>query len=395
MKILIKVSKGINEGYFNDLKKVINSIKKDDKIKKEIEFFIEYYNFNTDEGNQILNNPNAFLDKKYKELSESQKSINSVIYIPDMTLNLKGNFLWYSSGDPEKSVMVFSSLMYKYLIEGKLNFGAYIFLTYSQYLARYTVKLERSHRKSKSCLNDFCANQIEILNVFKNKEKILCDECLNNIEKDEYYNIIYSLVTHINKEFYQKKEKIVKPKKIRKEEKIQEIKEEIKLKTDPSEFVYYEYEIYVAKKCANISELYNNLNQMLSNPESPIDGYSIFEVGGGWRGELPLNDSGKDKENWEKLNKIKSDFEEKEIKDIIRPIFENENKDKKFALYDETSIVLRIGVKEDPKVPPLDESVSEVYREIKKIFKKIFKNENSIYFTLKKLNYSGLMEKND
>ena len=155
MKILIKVSGGISKDYFNDIKKVINSIKTEDKIKKEIDIFIEYYNFTENEGNKILNNPNAFLDRKYIELSKFENSINSIIYIPDMTINLKGNFLWYSLGEPQHSVMVFSFFLYKYLIEGKLNFGAYILLIYSQYLARFTVKLERSHKEARNCLNHF------------------------------------------------------------------------------------------------------------------------------------------------------------------------------------------------------------------------------------------------
>lgn len=391
MKVLIRVSKGINKDYFDDIEKVINSIKTEGKIKKEIEFFFEDYKFNIDEGNQILNNPNAFLDEKIDELSESQKSINSIIYIPDMTLNLKENFLWYSLGDPQHSVMVFSSFLYKYLIEGKLNFGAYILLIYSQYLARFTVKLEKSHRESRNCLNDFCANQIEILNAFENEKDVLCHECLENKQNDEYYHIIYSLVNHINKKFYQKKIKIVKPKQVKPKKKIQEIKQKMEIKTEPSDYLYYEYEIYMAKKCANISKLYEELNQLLPNPNSAIKGYSIYEVGGGWRGEINLPESENGK--WEKLKSIQSDFEEKGVKDLIRPIFNND--DKKHAVFDETSIILRIVVKEKRDVPPLDPSASRVYREIQNIFEKISDKENSIFFTLKRLEYGDTMEKKD
>lgn len=93
LKILIRVSKGINKDYFNDIEKVINSIKTEGKIKKEIEIYTEYYTFNIDEGNQILNNPNAFLDRKYIELSKFENSINSIIYISDQKqLNLKEFF---------------------------------------------------------------------------------------------------------------------------------------------------------------------------------------------------------------------------------------------------------------------------------------------------------------
>lgn len=386
MKILIKVSEGVNKDYFNDLKKVINSIKTKEKIKKEIEFFIEYYNFTRDEGNLILNDPNAFLDNKYGELSKSAKNFNSIIYIPERTLNLKENFLWYSNGGPQQSVMVFSSFLYKHLIEGKLNFGAYILLIYSQYLARFTVKLDKSHGKSRNCLNDFCANQIEILNIFKRKNDVLCKECKNNIKEEKYYNVIKLLVNLIDKNYYQPGKKDIKikvePKKIVKEQKSLYL-ESKKIKT--SDEVYYEFEVYVAKKCANIYELYKQLEGKLSDFKSAIDGYSIYEVGGGWRGKIDIPK--KDSDKWDQLKKLKDYFKDNQTKDLIRPLFGENNE--KYAIYDETSIVLRIVAKEKSEIVRFEESTSKVFREIRSIFEKIKKNENSVFFTVKKLEDVG------
>lgn len=429
LKIIIRVSKGISSDYFDDLKKVINSIRSEEKIIKEIDFSVEKYIFTIKEGNQILNNPNAFLDKKYNELSESQKSINSIIYVPDTTINLKGNFLWYSLGDPQQSVMVSSSFLYKFLIEGKLNFGAYILLIYSQFLARSTVDLKKSHRISKNCLNDFCTNQIEILNVFKNRKDVFCNECLDNIKNEEYHDINKRTVGFIEKNYYPKEIKKVSEKKIEKkvkqvtpplakkkharkrlseatkkleiiekpkepeiieakqkkevtkpekELKPEELKIESKVEIEVEKGDHYEFEIYIAKKCANMAQLFEELGSLLSDPDKKIYGYSLYEVGGGYRDNINLS-----REDYKELELLREKALKNNVNDLIRPLTKKGNK--QCAVYDETSIVLRIVVEGEPKIESLEEPASQAIREIIKIFNEISKNENSIYFTIKKL----------
>lgn len=161
---------------------------------------------------------------------------------------------------------------------------------------------------------------------------------------------------------------------------------EIKSKKDtkaPKE-KWYEFEIYMAQKCANISELYAKLEKILLNPKSTIDGYSLYEVKGGNRGKIKLPRS--DNTKWKELGDLKKYLESKGIKDIVRPLITSRNK---YVVYDETSIILRIIAKEKSEITRWEESTSEVRREIKEIFEKIKENETSVFFTVKKLEYVG------
>lgn len=281
MELLIEISDEIENKYGKSLNKVIRSIEQDNKLSN-IKIQVEKYSFTKDELSQIKEKPSDFLDSKGKTIVN--KKVNALIYIPDPSINLKSNYLWYGRGRPRRRIMVISSYLFEELIKGRLEFGAYIFVLYSQTLARWAVDLENPHQKSKKCLNDHCTYQIELLNVFQNKKDILCDDCLNNIKKgwEAYYEIAKNLITNLKKFYYEEK---VEPKK----EKPEEIKTKSQMKEKDGDLFWYEFEIYMAKKCTNMYKLYKKLNEVLRDGSKEIDGYSLFEVGGGWREEIELN----------------------------------------------------------------------------------------------------------
>lgn len=386
LRVLIRISDEFSNDYISKIQNVITKLNNDKNFLNEIKFDLETYKMDTGEGGLVINNPNLLLENKIKELY-GDSPYNSIIFIPGMFLNLKSNYLWYSHGAPKQSVMVISSYIYKHLLEKKIYFGAYVLLVYSQYLARFSVKLELSHRDSRNCLNDFCRNQIELLNVFKNDKNVLCDKCISNLRANNYYKLLNNLIIFL-RQYYHDKIKRKKSTDITKKEestRIKKVEEKVKLKDEKK--YNWEYEIYMAKKCANMTTLYNQLKKLLSDPKTPIGGYSMYEVEGGWQGEIKIPNKGNSK--WEELKKLKEYFKSKNINDIIRPIFDN---GKKFAIYDETSIVLRITVDLDYDVPPLDESVNPAFRKIKDIFKNVT-DENCLFFTVKQLNHSGYLER--
>ncbi len=388
LRILIRISDEFkfNKEYISNIQNVIAKLNEDKHFLNEIKFELETYKMDTGEASLVLNNPNLLLDTKIQELY-GDSPYNSIVYIPGMFLNLKGNFLWYSHGAPKQSVMVISSFLFKHLLEGKIDFGAYVLLLYSQYLARFSVNLKFSHRDSRKCLNDFCGNQIEVLNVFKNEKNVLCDECISNLRKINYYKLINNLIKFLDRYYHDKtrrKKVTVIPKKKEPEE-VEKAEEKVKIKDEKK--CHWEYEIYMAKKCANMTVLYNQLKELLSDPEPPIEGYSMYEVGGGWQGDIEIPDN--DNSKWGELKALKEYFRSKNINDIIRPIYNNS---KKFAIYDETSIVLRMIVELDCNVSPLDESVNPAFRRIRGIFKDVTE-ENYLFFTVKQLYYSGDLER--
>jgi hypothetical protein len=145
----------------------------------------------------------------------------------------------------------------------------------------------------------------------------------------------------------------------------------------------------MAKKCANLSELYNKLNSVLCDPSFEIKGYSIYEVDGGWRNEIKLETI--TEEDVLQIKKLNRKFDKSGCKDLLRPITE---KSPFCAAYDETAIVLRIIFNSPEKINSFDPSTCKVTREITEIFKDITKTEESIFFTIKKLHKVGSIERN-
>lgn len=257
IKVLFKISKNLEEEYLNSLKEVLSSLKKKDKLSN-LSFEYESYNFGTISSLQLQTSSNAFLNARFAELGG--ELFNSVVYIPKSSLNLKDNYLWYSIGTPKKHAMIISSYLFKELIEKEIDFGAYILILYLQFLARYTVKIEKPHSLSRNCLNDHCANQIELLNVLKNEKDVFCDECLIKIENKEYHLIIKDIINFIKKNYCPKK--ITKEEIIKFDSTIVKPKEP-KVKMIPEKGSWYEFEIYMAKKCSNLSKLYGELDKLI------------------------------------------------------------------------------------------------------------------------------------
>jgi hypothetical protein len=156
----------------------------------------------------------------------------------------------------------------------------------------------------------------------------------------------------------------------------------------PYQGKYFEFEIFMAKKCINLSDLYAKIYKLLSNPSSEIDGYSLYEVDGGWRGEVKV--ASYQMEALKKLKTLNKKYGKNIFKDLIKPmVYKNGNC---FALFDERSIVLKIIFKPS-KVIRWDPQVDPVIREITELFSKITKNEKSIYFTLKELYKVGSIQR--
>jgi len=377
------------EEYYKSIKEVISLLNNKKDIKDKVNFRIKKQTFKKEEENFIRLECDKFLREKY---SLSEKNIdfnkfNSVVFIPDSSIILERYYLWFSVGSPEKGILIFSSFIHKKLIINILSFGAYCILLYCQYLARYTTDLSDTHDISRNCLNDFCGNQKDILNVFKN-EKVLCDECISKIKNDQYYNIICLLINNI-KEHY-KSEKVISKKVIKERKKIGD-KESKKAVIEFSENKHYEVEIYMAKKCINLSQLYKKLDDLIKNPQSEINGYSLYEVDGGWRGKIHLENASISE--WRKLNELRHKYGENDFKDLIKPIFED-NEKIKYASFDERSIVLRI-IFETRDTENWHEEGSAIRREIIQIFEEITEREHKIYMTVKNLDKAGSILKKD
>jgi len=383
VRVLFYLSQNIYDKYFGLIKEDLNIL--NDKIKSNVSFYCKDYYFNSNDIIDIKFNPDAFLFKKeqdFIELNEEEYDVN--IFVPDVSVNLKGNYIWYSRGDPYKSVLIVSSYIFKKLIESKIDFSSYLLLVYAQFIARYTVVIDTSHIITKNCLNDHCADQIEILNVL-NEEKSLCKDCLKDILNDDFYKIIQQLISFIKKKIntLANQEKI--------ESKISKViikPETLEVEIKPYQGKYFEFEIFMAKKCINLSDLYAKIYKLLSNPSSEIDGYSLYEVDGGWRGEVKV--ASYQMEALKKLKTLNKKYGKNIFKDLIKPmVYKNGNC---FALFDERSIVLKIIFKPS-KVIRWDPQVDPVIREITELFSKITKNEKSIYFTLKELYKVGSIQR--
>ena len=255
LKILFQISDKIEEEYLESLKNIINDLK-EEITDKEIIFQIAKHKFNGSETKEIENDPSSFLYTKLNLKREEIKSYagdkyNAVIYIADSSINLEGNYKWYSSGNPRNHAMMISSYIFKGLIKNvknDLGFGAYALLVYSQFLSRFSVLLDKPHEKSQNCLNDHCGNQEEILNVFENKDDVLCKYCRSAVIENKYYSFTKKIIGFIKNKYFKKTEivklpasaSIVKP-------------EKSKVKFIPYGGYRYELEIFIAKKCTNLS----------------------------------------------------------------------------------------------------------------------------------------------
>lgn len=383
IKILFQISKKIEKEYLESLEEAIDSINKE-FTDKEIFFEYSTYSFSKLEKGEIETETDSFLNSKaITELHcKTAKRHNSIVYIPDSSTNLKGNYLWYSIGAPQDHIMVISSFIFKNLLNERLNFGAYILLIYSQFIARYTTKLDEPHDRSRNCLNDHCANQIEVLNVFNNAYDVLCEECLSRITSSEYHGIIKKIIKFIRNKYYKKTGKAVL------RARVEVVRPKVKVEFD--EGYSYEFEIFMAKKCVNLSKLYKKIDELLKNPYSKIDGYSLYEVDGGWRGKVNLSEAGL--EDWRTLKSLKQRFGGGDFKNLINPIFED-NKNNKFAVFDERSIVLKIAITSKFEIKTWDEKSHEAIREIVDIFDEITEDEKSIFFTLKRLDRTGYIKR--
>ena len=165
-KVLFRISNKIEKKYLESLKELSIKLYRENN-NETILFEVSTYDFIDSEKKQLKYDPDSFLTTKYID----QKFIttyNSIIYIPNSDINLKGNYIWYAIGRPDHQVMILSSFIFKNLIEDSLSFGPYLFLAYSQFIARYTTNFDKPHEVSRNCLNDHCADQAEILNVFNN-----------------------------------------------------------------------------------------------------------------------------------------------------------------------------------------------------------------------------------
>ena len=131
------------------------------------------------------------------------------------------------------------------------------------------------------------------------------------------------------------------------------------------------------------------MEKVLSKPNYKIDGFSLYEVGGGWRGPITLSTAGQ--KEWKQLKSLRRRFQSNDFKDLIKPLYEKNGN--KFAVFDETSIVLRIIVDAETNLTRLEDAESKAIREIKEIIKEITAHERSIYFTIKKLDFKGLIKR--
>ena len=351
-------------------------------VDKDILFKHAEYEFTEIEERQIKENPDDFLNLGKRQYLEKKR--NAYIYVPDTSINLKNNYMWYSTGIPEATVMIISSYIFKNVINEKISFGDYVLMVYSQYLARFTVKFSQPHSISRSCLNDYCASQIEILNVLKN-DNVLCDECSLNIQNKSYYHITKKIVTSI---------KAKSPKKIgvtKLDFSVTVLPKSVPVNVEVefSKGFSYEIEIFMAKKCLNLSELYKKLDGLIKNPSSAIDGYSLYEVDGGWRGDVVLSKA--KQADWSSLCSLRKKFGESDFKDLIKPIVERGGG--KFAIFDEGSMVLKIIITSSNEILVWDENSHLAIREIKNIFKEITRKEKSVFFTMKKLEKKGYIKR--
>lgn len=379
----------MDDEYRYVLKKTLDAFKKD--LANPIEFISELYEFNKEELKFLVTDPDKFLIEKYSE--NHKDKFDSVVFVPSESINLKDNYIWYSIGAPDSHVMVISSYIFNNLIKERLDFGSYILLIYSQFLARYAVDLKQSHYESRNCLNDHCAYQIELLNVLNNEKDVLCDQCLDKITDQDNLAILRKTLKFVKYNYLKKAGKetvksiaLLFERKITPKEKVSAVKQEVKLRLN--EGYWYEFECYMAKKCANLSELYKRLNGILCDPNYEINGYSLYEVEGGWRSEINLTDIAGD---IKKLRDIREKLSRKGYKDVVRPILIKGGQG--CVTFDESSIVLRIIIKSEAEIISFDKSSCKAIREIVEIFKQITKNEESIFFTAKKLSGVGSIER--
>lgn len=378
IRILIKISDEIETEYSDSIKQLLVKIS-EDKSLGEIKFDLKTYKFSVEETIKIKVSRNAFLNSKYADFvknSDFDADYHSIVYIPKSSLNLKDNYLWYSMGDPSKAeVMILSSYLFKKLFEDEIDFGIYFLLNYMGFLSRYAVSTDKPHYTSKNCLNDHCTNQIELLNVLNNEKDGLCDECELKIENKDYHELIKKLFKFVKRNVVSKK--ISKKVDIKSDSEIFLPKNRLNLEDGK----WYQFEMYMAKKLANVSALYEKLGEVLSSADFEIDGYSIYEIDGGWRGSVRLSNAAE--KDWEQLKSLQKNFGGHDFKDIIRPLIEKSNE--KYAVFEESSIVLRIIIRSDSEIEPLDVSTSKAIREILDIFDKITINEKNVFFTIKKL----------
>lgn len=152
----------------------------------------------------------------------------------------------------------------------------------------------------------------------------------------------------------------------------------------------FELEIFVAKKAANLSELYRKIYVLLNDPTSRINGYSLYEVEGDWRSKIEL--SKENKKDFETLKTLRKKHEKGAFKDLIRPLISNG--EDKFAVFDETSIIIKIIIQTQETID-WDNANNSIVQEIKEIFREITKNEKSIFFTLKELKKVGSIRRED
>lgn len=93
------------------------------------------------------------------------------------------------------------------------------------------------------------------------------------------------------------------------------------------------------------------------------------------------------------MSRLRYKFGKNDFKDLIRPL--RIEKSRKFAVFDENSLVLRIILHSDSKWETIDENTNPVIREIKEIFKDITEKENSVLFTLKELYMEGNIKRRE
>lgn len=385
LKNLFRISNALSEEYVASFRKLIDEINKELQ-SQHMEFMLDTIVFSENDNEILKTDANNFISSKSKEKRNDKllSNINSVIYVPDVCINIERNYLWWSSGAPDAHVMIMSSYLYEHLIKDHLDFGAYCILLYCQYLARFSVNLDHSHNTSRNCLNDFCANQSEILNVFNNDD-VFCDTCRANVRPRGFYDALRTMVSHLREKHLKDWTECstISPKE--KASKLPVMK--------PNNKYSYEIEVFMAKKCINLSELYKKIYELLKNPDSTIDGYSLYEVDGGWRGKIQL--SNEDFNDWNRLKELQNRHGNGVFKDLIKPLIETDNENMKYAIFDERSVVLKIIIS-------LDEILSNenivgpqthpAFKEIAEIFEKIIENEQSVFYTIKQVYNSGVIE---
>ncbi len=166
------------------------------------------------------------------------------------------------------------------------------------------------------------------------------------------------------------------------------VKKSVNMKVEFYEGELFEIEIFVAKKCANLSELYEKIYALLSNPKSKINGFSLYAVEGDWRSRIEI--SKENQKDFETLKALKSKHGKGAFKDLIRPIISKG--DDKFVIFDEASVVIKIIIQTTDQID-WDDSNNILMQEIKQIFSEITKNENSIFFTVKELKKVGSLSR--